>query len=185
MKIAITGHTKGIGKSFCDLATKKGFTVVGLSRSNGNDITTSDLLGTISDCDVFINNAYAPVYQTKLLEQVLEHWEGKDKLIINISSKLSFTTPTTSKKVEQYIKDKTMQNDIMKRHMLRAYPKVCNVILGLADTEMSSVFKSDKKMNTDDIADLVLTLVENKKLCIQEIVLESPELDWKTIEIGD
>lgn len=185
MQIVITGHTKGIGKSMYDLASKKGYAVTGLSRSNGNDITKADLVAKIAHADVFINNAYAPIYQTKLLEQMLEAWNGKDKLIINISSKLSFINSDRNEKVKQYIVDKTAQNTIMQRQSMSAYPKICNVVLGLVDTEMSSVFKSDNKMNTEDIAELVLTLIENKKLCIQEIVLESPGLDWKTIEIGD
>lgn len=185
MKIVITGHTKGIGKSFYDLAHQKGHTVVGLSRSNGNDITSTDLVAKISEADVFINNAYAPIYQTKLLEKVIEEWKGQDKLIINMSSKLSFTKTANNEKIRQYIQDKTEQNLIIQKQSLSAYPKVCNLILGLVDTDMSAVFKSDKKMNTKDIAELVWTLIENKKLCIQEIVLESPELDWKTIEIGE
>ena len=37
-KIAIIGHTKGIGKAISKLYKKKGFDIVGLSRSNGYDI---------------------------------------------------------------------------------------------------------------------------------------------------
>ena len=39
MKVVITGHTKGIGKSVFDLLNDKGYDVVGLSRSNGFDIS--------------------------------------------------------------------------------------------------------------------------------------------------
>jgi short-subunit dehydrogenase len=34
-KIAIIGHTRGIGKAIADLYQKKNYTVVGLSSSNG------------------------------------------------------------------------------------------------------------------------------------------------------
>ena len=37
-KIAVIGHTKGIGKAIAKLYKKKGFEIVGLSRSNGYDL---------------------------------------------------------------------------------------------------------------------------------------------------
>ena len=37
-KIAIIGHTRGIGKAIADLYTNKKYDVVGLSRSNGFDL---------------------------------------------------------------------------------------------------------------------------------------------------
>lgn len=185
MKIVITGHTKGVGKSFYDLALNKGHSVTGLSRSTGNDISDDSIIEKIIDADVFINNAYAPIYQTKLLEKVLKEWKGKDKLVINLSSKFSFTNTATNEKVKQYIKDKSAQNVIMQRQSLEAYPKVCNVILGLVDTDMSSMFKSKNKMEAQDIADLIFTLIEHKNLTIQEIVLESPGLNWYDIELGE
>ena len=37
-KIAVIGHTKGIGKAICELYKKKKFEVIGLSRSNGYDL---------------------------------------------------------------------------------------------------------------------------------------------------
>ena len=37
-KIAVIGHTKGIGKAICDLYKKKKFEVVGFSRTNGYDL---------------------------------------------------------------------------------------------------------------------------------------------------
>ena len=39
-KIAITGHTKGIGKAIADLYSKKNYEVIGLSRSNGYDMSS-------------------------------------------------------------------------------------------------------------------------------------------------
>ena len=43
MKIAITGHTKGIGKAIADLYPN----VIGFSRSNGYDISKLDTIENI------------------------------------------------------------------------------------------------------------------------------------------
>ena len=37
-KIAVIGHTKGIGKAIADLYSKMGFKVIGMSRANGYDL---------------------------------------------------------------------------------------------------------------------------------------------------
>ena len=39
-KIAIIGHTKGIGKAIAKLYKSKNYEVIGLSRSNGYDLIT-------------------------------------------------------------------------------------------------------------------------------------------------
>lgn len=185
MKLAITGHTRGIGLALYNEANSAGYSVIGLSRSTGHDISTDDILSAIEDCDCFINNAYHPESQTSLLENVINLWKGQDKLIINISSKMSYLDTMPDPKQQQYIKDKKKQNQIMQYQSMRAYPRVCNVVLGLCDTDMSKVFKTDKKMNTKDIASFVIGLIQTNPIAIQEVVLEAPGLDWKHINAGE
>lgn len=69
MKIVITGHTHGIGKQLYDHFTSKGHEVVGLSRSNGFDISenTDNVIEQIKGCDLFINNTFNKDTQIKLL----------------------------------------------------------------------------------------------------------------------
>ena len=71
MKIGITGHTKGIGKSFYDYFYQNKHTVFGFSRSNGYDIDLDQerILNILKDCDVFINNASSNDSQLQLLEK--------------------------------------------------------------------------------------------------------------------
>ena len=72
MKIAITGHSAGIGKSFTSLLESRGHQVIGLSRRNGKNIRSlHKILGDIIDCDMFINNAQEGFAQTELLNK---HW---------------------------------------------------------------------------------------------------------------
>ena len=90
MKIAITGHTKGIGKACADLLGQE-HEIVGLSRSNGFDIQQTNMCAMkIVPCDVFINNAYISVFQSRLFEVVFKHWKDNPKTIINLGSRASY-----------------------------------------------------------------------------------------------
>ena len=88
MKIAITGHTKGIGKGLYDFYKQKGHAILGFSRSNGYNIEkkSDEIIEKSKNCDIFFNNAYSGFYQTKLLFNLWEQWHNKEKLIVNISS---------------------------------------------------------------------------------------------------
>jgi hypothetical protein len=86
MKIAITGHTRGIGKAIYK-SLEANNVVVGLSKSNGFDINDVDQIVDIAkDCDCFINNAYSDLQQEILLRRLCELWQGQDKMIITIGS---------------------------------------------------------------------------------------------------
>ena len=87
MKIAITGHTKGIGKALADAYQSRGHEIVGLSRTTGHDIhNTLSCADQIESCDVFVNNAHADFAQTELLFEMAERWQDTHKHIVNIGS---------------------------------------------------------------------------------------------------
>lgn len=90
-KIAITGHTSGIGQSLTQALSAKGHSVVGLSRTNGGDIRHIDkILPLIVDCDIFINNAQQDFNQTDLLYTVWNQWRNApNKHIWCISSMMT------------------------------------------------------------------------------------------------
>jgi len=88
MKIAITGHTKGIGKALYDNLSQQ-HEVEGYSRSNGFDISNNiDMIVRASKkSDVFINNAFHAMAQMILLNKFWNLWKYDDtKTIVNISS---------------------------------------------------------------------------------------------------
>lgn len=87
MKIAITGHTAGIGKSFARYFADRGHEIVGVSRREGFNIrSTPKVFGHIQDCDMFINNAQAGFAQTELLYKLWTTWHDQHKMIWLISS---------------------------------------------------------------------------------------------------
>lgn len=76
MKIVITGHTRGLGKAFYEHFIKDPTnTVIGLSRSQGTDVSSSldKVLEISKNCDLFINNAYSGLAQNKLVKLLNGH----------------------------------------------------------------------------------------------------------------
>jgi len=90
MKIAITGHTAGIGQALCKLYTTQGHEVVGLSKRDGNNIRNiPKIADQIEPCDIFVNNAQAGYAQTELLFEMAQRWKGTKKHIIVISTMMT------------------------------------------------------------------------------------------------
>lgn len=93
-KIAITGHTRGIGKAIVDLCTDE-YEILGFSRSTGHNLSHRSTLETVfeeaKDCDIFINNAFCGDSQLKLFDIFYDNWkDDTTKFIININSKNRF-----------------------------------------------------------------------------------------------
>ena len=91
MKIAITGHTAGIGQAFANILESRGHNIVGMSRRTGDNIRrTEHIANLIENCDLFINNAQTKYAQTELLYAVWQRWQGKEgKYIWNISTQMT------------------------------------------------------------------------------------------------
>ena len=91
MKIAITGHKHGIGKAFAEQLSTRGHTIIGISRSDGENIRrTAHTAGLIEPCDLLINNAISFYAQTELLFEVWHRWQPHNDVhyIWNISTGL-------------------------------------------------------------------------------------------------
>jgi hypothetical protein len=70
VKVAITGHTDGLGAQFYKHFKSLGHDVIGMSRTNGYCLP--DDVGRVVEIangsDLFINNAYCDTAQSQLLE---------------------------------------------------------------------------------------------------------------------
>jgi len=68
-KVAITGHTRGLGQELAQMFRLLGWEVIGFSKSQGIDIENDQayIIEKIRDCDLFVNNAYANGKQLDLL----------------------------------------------------------------------------------------------------------------------
>ena len=91
MKIAITGHRKGIGQAFAEQLSARGHEIVGISRSDGENIRrTEHTANLIEPCDMLINNAISFYAQTELLFEVWHKWQHNKEVhyIWNISTQV-------------------------------------------------------------------------------------------------
>jgi nucleoside-diphosphate-sugar epimerase len=96
MKIAITGHTAGIGQALAKQYAARGHEIVGLSKRDGHNIRAiPKIADLIEPCDMFINNAQAAYAQTELLFEMAQRWQGTKKHIIVISTMMT-QSPTSS-----------------------------------------------------------------------------------------
>ena len=90
MKIAITGHTAGIGQALAQEYCLDEHEVVGLSKRNGDNILNiPKICDQIEPCDVFVNNAQSGYAQTELLFEMAQRWQGTRKHIIVISTMMT------------------------------------------------------------------------------------------------
>lgn len=176
MKIAITGHSKGIGKACFDLLSKE-HDVVGMSRSNGFDINEiKPIIMMTNSCDVFINNAYSGTKQSELFDQLFNLWRTDDtKTIVNINSRSKYDGVRTSlygadKKHLDHIAQSNVFSDMNKR------VRVININPGYVDTDMVPPRAKDYNKLTPE------TVAEAIKWCLdkpQEIEINELSL-WST-----
>lgn len=91
MKVAITGHTSGIGLGLYNYFVQNKHEVYGFSRSNGYSMPEANdrILKQIIDCDIFVNNSEPVSSQIYFIKQLYPQWYDKEKTIIVIGSVLS------------------------------------------------------------------------------------------------
>ena len=87
-KIAIIGHTKGIGKAIADMYKKKKYQVIGMSSSNGYDLQLSqiEIMEQLDDCQLIVLNAYVGRGQMNLLKRIYGKFVFEDKKVAVITS---------------------------------------------------------------------------------------------------
>jgi NADP-dependent 3-hydroxy acid dehydrogenase YdfG len=103
VKIAITGHSAGIGQALARCYADRGHEIIGLSRRNGFNIKVLPrVIDAIEPCDVFVNNAQAGFAQTELLFEMHRRWTGTNKTIINISTMMTQDPVSVLPDMDQY-----------------------------------------------------------------------------------
>lgn len=90
-KVAVTGHTSGIGKEIYEYCQFHGALVKGYSRSNGFDLKEGEGDNVINallrdDPEILFNHAWFPRAQNKILKILHTQWADREKVIINTGS---------------------------------------------------------------------------------------------------
>jgi short-subunit dehydrogenase len=176
-RIAITGHTKGIGEQLWNRLDKRGFELKGFSRSNGYNLlktsTCKKVVREVADwnADVFINNAYVPDNQVRLMYLMYEQWQDRPRLIVNLSATSSdsitnFSQMGYNPDWTPYVSDKA-RLDWASLQLANMYKKgKCRVSLvkpGFVDTDSTSMFKEfaeDYMMTADSVAQQLEWLID-------------------------
>ena len=160
MKIAITGHTKGIGKACADLLSEE-HEIVGLCRTNGFDIQQTNMCAMkIVPCDVFINNAYLSTFQSRLFEVVFKQWKDKPKTIINIGSRAQYEhnfSGSIYSSDKRHLQHTTEHVTFGRQGGFDKQCRVMNLNPGYVNTDMANLDLSADGMTHKPPADEMLT----------------------------
>lgn len=176
-RVAITGHTKGIGQQIWNRLEDRGIELKGFSKSTGYNLqrvsTCKKVVQEVVEwnADVFINNAYVPDNQVRLLYLLYEHWENKPRLIVNLSATSSdsitnFSQMGYNENWTPYVSDKA-RLDFASLQLANMYKKgKCRVSLvkpGFVDTDSTAMFKEfaeEYMMTADSVAEQLEWLVD-------------------------
>jgi len=163
MKIALTGHSKGIGAAVFKDLTAKNHEVFGYSRSNGWDIKNTDRIADeIAVADCFINNAHSFQYgwaQTELLRKVWLLWkDSPSKTIITIGS---YSTEFTQRQDQPYAIHKHALDQTVKQLRASAtYPHMVNIRPSWVDVPRVAGYNYPK-IDTQAIVDVINFILDN------------------------
>jgi nucleoside-diphosphate-sugar epimerase len=166
MKIAITGHSRGIGAAIASYFSEQGHEIVGFSKSTGHDIsqqeTREQILELANDCDIFVNNAFVfdeANSQLEMLKMMTRKWVGQDKMIINIGSRSGDSFDDPSFPFPNYAKMKYKQDQYCR--VPSRFPYIINLRPGTVDTDMTKT-RMVRKMDTSSITKVLHFILENK-----------------------
>ena len=177
MKIAITGHTAGIGQAFTKLLESRGHEIVGISRRTGDNIRRIEhTANLIEPCDMFINNAQSQYAQTELLYAVWQRWQGKEgKYIWNISTQMVEHpingTPDGQNDLimSQYRNQKLALEEASRQLRFKnAWPNISIIRPGGVTTQ--EIFDNTNKADVDPwVKSIVDVFSHNENIIIKEI----------------
>jgi len=164
-KIAIIGHTRGIGKAIADLYQKKNYTVVGLSSSNGYDLQCSqvEIMEQLDDCQLIVLNAYVGRGQMTLLKRIYGKFIFEDKKVAVITSTSGTPMGEDEELLDpeyaEYCKNKKILIEYieeLQQELLNRPLSVYDICPDVVDTDMTKGLWEDlPKLRANEVAEAV------------------------------
>ena len=164
-KIAIIGHTKGIGKAIADLCKKKKYQVIGLSSSNGYDLQCSqiEIMEQLDECQLIVLNAYVGRGQMTLLKRIYGKFvfENKKVAVITSTSGTPIGTDEDLQNPEYIDYCENKKNLIgyieeLQQELLNKPLSVYDICPDVVDTDMTKGLWVDlPKLTADEVAEAV------------------------------
>ena len=185
-KIAIIGHTRGIGKAICDLYNKKKYDVVGMSKSNGFDLVHDQekILEKIQDCGLVVLNAHADRGQLNLLKRIYGLYAFDKMKVAVITSTSGLEEEPDYGQFKVWDKFKYVQYCEIKKELIAYITElqdeliskplsVYDVCPDVVDTEMTKgLWESLPKLTAQEVAEAVRYCFEStyniNKMVIQK-----------------
>jgi short-subunit dehydrogenase len=164
-KIAIIGHTKGIGKAIADLYKKKKYRVIGMSSSNGYDLQCSqiEIMEQLDDCQLVVINAYVGEGQKTLLKRIYGKYLFENKKVAVITSTsgtpIGMDEDLQNPEYIDYCKNKKNLIDYieeLQQELLNKPLSVYDVCPDVVDTDMTKGLWEDlPKLKATEVAEAV------------------------------
>jgi short-subunit dehydrogenase len=181
-KIAIIGHTKGIGKAIADLYKKKKYQVIGLSSSNGYDLQCSqvEIMEQLDDCPLVVINAYVGGGQMTLLKRIYGKYLFENKKVVVITSTsgtpIGADEELGNPEYRDYCKNKKILIGYIEELQQELFNKplsIYDVCPDVVDTEMTKGLWEDlPKLTAGEVAEAVRYCFEStfnvNKIVIQK-----------------
>jgi NADP-dependent 3-hydroxy acid dehydrogenase YdfG len=178
MKVAVTGHTSGIGQGLFNYFESQGHVVQGYSRSNGFALPDAEdrVLAQIIDCDIFVNNALPVSSQTFFVQQLWSAWKDTDRTILVIGS-VAASLPQHRVSFEEYTRQKSQLDVLCKNLRYQDFPirNRCRLITVNPGYTSTNIFSPNDPVPADQymlsVADVVQTVnwVLNSTVAIDDI----------------
>ena len=184
-KIAVIGHSRGIGKAICDLYRKKKYNVVGMSKSNGFDLVHDQekILEEMQDCSLVVLNAHSDRGQLTLLKKIYgRHSFDKMKVAV-ITSTSGIEEEPDYNQFQIWDKFKYVQYCVIKKELIEYIDElqeelmskplsVYDVCPDVVDTDMTKGLWEDlPKLTAGEVAEAVRYCFEST-FNINKIVLQ-------------
>lgn len=179
MKIVITGHTSGLGKTLYDKLSND-HEVLGLSRENGHDLSLDLCPFLIDNFDVYINNAYYSYAQVDLLYQIFHKNKYRDCTIINIGSVSADGNKDT---VNEYaIHKAALEKACSQLQLIDTECRVVHVKLGRMNTPMTDHRSEYPRMDTEYVAESIEWIMKQpKNILVKNLTLDIMHSRRKTL----
>lgn len=175
MKVVITGHSSGIGKSLLETFEENGQTCIGFDILSGCDLRTEEgiqeVIESCKSADIFINNALPN--QSRLLKEVHDIWLGQNKIIVNLSSAVTYFYEQSNvpREFAGYYEHKSQLNAVSKELTKARQPYIMNVRPSWVDTQLVSEI-TDVKISPKDLASLIyFNVINREKYQVIDIVI--------------
>jgi hypothetical protein len=158
LRVAVTGHTGGLGLALFNHFKSNGHDVIGFSRSNGYDIALPSvrekIVNELSNVDLFVNNAYVNYDRSQflMLSKVFDSWKGVNRTIVNISTR--YTNEQNDYCITKH------EQDIFCQERIYQLPHIINLKPGMIDTQRVSNMTGNK-LPPKDVVQMLDYALEN------------------------